>query len=272
MKYRIDSLDEAGEHAGLYKETDGGGYVLAVEGVPSDLSGDVSRLKNSLDSERSAHKETKNKFSGVDLTAGEIQALRDEAEDLRYQMENAPKRDESNIEERAELLAGRRTREMDRELAQLREDKTSYMQAIELHEAAASQRLMRDAALDAISGKDGVKLVDSAREDLLPFVERSFAVNEMGEIVSKDGVGLEPGMSIKEILNDLQASGRRAHWFEGNTSAGASGGASAGQSGDNPFKAETRNMTEASRLVNNDPARAKAMIRAAGENPSRYGL
>lgn len=270
IKRRIESLEDAGDLASYYVETDGG-YELQVDGPGSE---DVSKLKQALAAERSAHKETKSRYTGIDLSATEIQELRDRADDLSFQLESAPKAaDPQELEDRAELLAARKTRELDRELQSLREQNSSYTNAIQMHEAAQTQRTMRDAALDAISGDKGVQLVDSAREDLLPFVERSFELNDLGEIVSKDGVGLEPGLTIRESLTEMQASGRRSHWFKQSAGAGAAGSKSGTPAGGpNPFQKETFNMTEIGALVVSDPARAKALAKAAGENPAKFGL
>ncbi len=270
LKRTIESLEEAGDLASYYVEVDGG-YELQVDGPGAS---DVAKLKTALAAERSAHKETKSRFSGIDMDATEIQALRDRADDLSFQLESAPKAtDPQEMEDRAELLAARKTRELDRELQTLREQNSTYSEAIKMHEGAATQRTMRDAALDAISGDKGVKLVDSAREDLLPFVERSFEMNDLGEIVSKEGVGLEPGLTIRESLTEMQASGRRSHWFAQSAGAGAAGnkaGTPAG--GPNPFAKDTFSLTEIGSLVKSDPSRAKALAKAAGENPAKFGL
>jgi hypothetical protein len=270
IKRRIESLEDAGDLASYYVEADGG-YELQVDGPGSE---DVQKLKQALAAERGAHKETKSKFTGIDMSASEIQELRDRADDLTFQLEAAPKAaDPQEMEDRAELLAARKTRELDRELQTLREQNSTYSTAIQMHEGAATQRTMRDAALDAISGDKGVQLVDSAREDLLPFVERSFEMNDLGEIVSKDGVGLEPGLTIRESLTEMQASGRRSHWFKQSAGAGAAGSKSGTPAGGpNPFQKETFNMTEIGALVVSDPARAKALAKAAGENPAKFGL
>jgi hypothetical protein len=271
IKRRITSLEEAPEGLASYYVESGDGFALEIDGPGPE---DVEKLKAALANERESHKATKSRFSGVDLTADEIQQLRDEADDLRFQLENAPKaRDPQEMEDRAELLAARKTRELDRELQALREQNSSFNEAIKLHEAAANQRMLRDAAMDAVSGDKGIKLVDSAREDLIPFVERSFEMNDLGEIVSKEGIGLEPGLTIREALNEMQASGRRSHWFAQSTGAGASGskgGAAAG--GPNPFAKDSFNMTEIGRLIKSDPARAKALAKAAGESPAKFGL
>jgi hypothetical protein len=40
----------------------------------------------------------------------------------------------------------------------------------------------------------------------------------------------------------------------------------------NPWAKETSNLTEQGRLVRQDPDKARALIRAAGQNPATYGL
>lgn len=40
----------------------------------------------------------------------------------------------------------------------------------------------------------------------------------------------------------------------------------------NPFADSTRNLTEQSNIIRNDPSRAAALIRAAGGDPAKYGL
>jgi len=61
LKRRIESLEDAGDLAGYYVEADGG-YELQVDGPGSE---DVSKLKQALAAERSAHKETKSRFAGM---------------------------------------------------------------------------------------------------------------------------------------------------------------------------------------------------------------
>jgi len=112
----------------------------------------------------------------------------------------------------------------------------------------------------------GVNIVDSAREDIIPFAERIMQLDANGQVTVKDGVGYEPGMNFGEVLADLQASGRRAHWFPGNTGAGAGGatGTPSTLGQDNPFKEDSFNFTEIGQIVKSDPAKAKLLAKAAG--------
>ena len=274
LNFSIDSLDSVDE--GLhefYKENEDGSFTLQVSGIPSDQSGDVTRLKGSLEKERLAHKETKAKLAGLGgITADEVQDLRDKAEDLEYQLSKAGESSEEAIEERALKLAERQTRKLEQRINELSEANQAHLSAIALHEAAGNQRKIKDAVELALTDDNVPPIVESAREDILPFAERIMTINDEGQVVSKDGIGFEPGLSFGEILGDIRDSGRRGHWFKGNKSGGANGGNGSDLGGENPWKAETRNMTKAQKLIVDDPKRARALILAAGDRPSRYGL
>tara|TARA_S200002703_G_scaffold140858_1_gene132323 strand:+ start:233 stop:1066 length:834 start_codon:yes stop_codon:yes gene_type:complete len=274
LNFSIDSLDSVDESLHeFYKETDDGSFTLQVTGAPTDQSGDVVRLKGSLEKERLAHKETKAKLAGLGgITSDEVQELRDKAEDLEYQLGKAGESNDEAIEERALKLAERQTRKLEQKIGELQEANTAHLNAISLHEAAGNQRKIKDAVEAALTDENVPPIVDSAREDILPFAERIMALNDEGQVVSRDGVGFEPGLSFGEVLGDIRDSGRRGHWFKGNKSGGAQSGSGSDLGGENPWKAETRNMTKAQKMVVEDPKRARSMIIAAGENPSKYGL
>ena len=271
LKAIYNSAEEIpAEHAELYTERNGA-YELQVEGMKTQ--GDIDRLQTALANERAAHKDTRNRYNWVgDLTHDEVQNLRDAQEDLQHQLENRPAGlSDEQVEERAERLAARQMRGVERELAEIKAERDSFANAISLHEAAAAQRSIRDSVDSALSGKNSIAIVDSAREDIIPFAERIMTLNEHGEAVTKDGVGFEPGLPFGEVLADLKATGRRAHWFPGNTVAGASGSEGpAANLGSNPFA--SGNLTEIGQAVKADPAKAKLLAKAAGVDPAKYGL
>ena len=274
LNFSIDSLDSVDESLHeFYKETDDGSFTLQVTGAPTDQSGDVVRLKGSLEKERLAHKETKAKLAGLGgITSDEVQELRDKAEDLEYQLGKAGESNDEAIEERALKLAERQTRKLEQKIGELQDANTAHLNAISLHEAAGNQRKIKDAVEAALTDENVPPIVDSAREDIVPFAERIMTINDEGQVVSRDGVGFEPGLSFGEVLGDIRDSGRRGHWFKGNKSGGAQSGTGSDLGGENPWKAETRNMTKAQKMVVEDPKRARSMIIAAGENPAKYGL
>lgn len=107
------------------------------------------------------------------------------------------------------------------------------------------------------------KVTDSAMEDIELYGDRVFEVTEDGHVVTKDGVGVTPGLSAKDWLSDMQA--KRPHWWGPSTGGGANGGRpNGGAGGTNPFTAENWNLTEQGKLVNTDRKRADALAAQAG--------
>lgn len=277
LKFVLDSLDEAvAGTEGHYLEGEDGKFILDLEGGPKDQSGDVEKLDRSVKAARQDVKDIKSKYAWVgELTEAEVQELRDAREDLQYQLENNKAPSNEELEERAQRLADRRTREIETKLSSTTEELTNYKQALVLHEAAANQRKIRDAVDSVLNESNGFKIHDSAKEDIYPYAERIMEIDEDGNVRSKEGVGIDPGLSFKDILGDLQNSGRRSHWFQGSTGGGLDGRAGGDTySGPNPFdkKSGTFNLTQIGQLKKSDPKRAMALCKKAGEKPSAYGL
>jgi hypothetical protein len=275
LKAIYDTAEEIpAEYSGLYTERNGQFELTGVEGIKT--SGDVDRLQTALANERAAHKNTKSQYTWVgDLTADGVQQLRDAQEDLTHQLSVQPQGlTDAQVEERANTMASRQTRAMERELTSIRAERDAHAQAITLHEGAAAQRNIRDAVDNALSGKGALPIVESAREDIVPFAERIMTVDAAGNVVTKDGVGFEPGLPFGEVMAELQAGGRRSHWFPANQGAGAAGSApgNAPAIGSNPFHADSFNLTEIGKVVTSDPTRARTMAKAAGEDPAKFGL
>jgi hypothetical protein len=275
LKAIYDNAEEIPtEYASLYTERNGQFELSGIEGIKT--AGDVDRLSTALSNERNAHKSTKAQYGWVgDLSSDDVQGMRDAQEDLRHQLDVAPQGlTNEQVEERANTMASRQTRAMERELAGIRNERDAHAAAIQLHEGAAAQRNIRDAVDSSLTGKHALSIVDSAKEDIVPFAERIMTVDSQGQVVTRDGVGFEPGLPFSEVLAELQASGRRSHWFPANQGAGATGSAPGNTPsvGTNPFSADSFNLTDIGKVVKADPARARTMAKAAGVDPAGFGL
>ena len=276
LKAQYTEAEEIPEaHRDLFTERNGV-FEIEVDGMKT--VGDTDRLQSALSNERTAHKDTRGRYGWVgELTNDDVQKLRDAQEDLQHQLELKPEGlTDEQVEERAERLAARKTRALEKSIEEISLERDSYSSAIRLHEAAQSQRLIRDSVDDALTGPESFAVVDSAREDIVPFAERIMTVVD-GKVVSREDVGVEPGISFAEVLSDLKASGRRSHWFPGNTGAGANGSPAGGsEQGTNPFAGVPGdgnfNLTAASKIASADPAKAKMLVKAAGKNPATFGL
>ncbi len=278
LKYILNSLDEADEgSASHYTEQEDGTFILDLDGGPKDQSADVEKLNTSLRAARNDVKEVKERFRWVgELTQSEVQELRDKAEDLEYQLENGKAPSDEEIQERAERLAARQTRALESDLNETRSALSQYQQAITLHEAAANQRKIKDAVDAALSTEGTPKIHDSAREDIYPYAERILSVDEDGRVITKDGIGVDPGMTFDEVLKDMQVSGRRNHWFVGSKGGGVGGDGKpgGGYNGINPFdkKAGTWNLGNATKMAKEQPKLAKRLATEAGANLATFGL
>lgn len=258
--------DIPAEYIALFAEKNGK-YEIQVEGVKT--SGDVERLQTSLQRERDEHKETKAKLRAYDwvgdLDEDGVTALRDKIEDLEASAGEGGGPSEEEIEAMVEKRVERALRKPNKTIEELSQINQQHLNAIQLHEAAANQRKIRDHVENVLGGKDAPQIVKGAREDIIPFAERIMTVNERGEVVTKDGVGFEPGVNFGEVLGDLKAEGKRSHWFPASQGAGAAGSdGSSVPGGTNPFAKDTFSMTEIGKLVSADKTRALAFAKAAG--------
>ena len=97
----------------------------------------------------------------------------------------------------------------------------------------------------------------------------AFEVDESGAVVSVEGPGVVPGLKPVEVFKDMKDNKQRGHWFGPTVGAGASGGSDKNDTGDSPFTINKEtgrpaNLTEAGRIVKDDPERARRLAKAAG--------
>ena len=270
IKPKYDSLNDVPEKfRELYEEQDDGAAVLVgVEGVKTQA--DVDKVYESLRKEREEHKATKRKFKAFEgIDPEEIIRLRDQVEDLTAQLDvvGDGKVDEKKLQElaekRAEKIVAQKTREFERDLKAAREELAAASEELGQFRGAEKRRKIIAQAFEPTKGEKAIKLLDTASEDWEMLAERILDLDESGKAVVREGVsGFEPGMSPREVLETLQRTGSRKHWFPESKGAGAREGGGGG-GGANPFAGKEPNLTEISRLVQKDPARAKRLAQAA---------
>ncbi|WP_044156040.1 hypothetical protein [Escherichia coli] len=89
-----------------------------------------------------------------------------------------------------------------------------------------------------------------------------FEVGEDGSVVTKDGVGVTPGLKPEAWLSDMKE--RRPHWWPAWQGAGSRGGRGGPGGGDNRFTAGAWGVTEQGKIASADPAKAERLAKAAG--------
>ena len=257
LKVVHDKLDEIPEKfRELYEERDGKFVLIGIEGVKTQA--DIDRVQEALRKERKDHKDTKDKLGKFgDLNADEIIEKLDKLPELEAAAAAAG--DPKKIDDLVNAKLASAKAPLERELKKLREDNAKLTEANTAHAEKDRKRAVHDAVREAaVKGK----LLDTAVEDALMLAERVFEVGEDGKILTKDGVGVTPGITADLWLQDMQQ--KRPHWWAPSSGGGAKGGQGGGNFPNNPWSKDHWNLTEQGRMVNMDRAKAEQMAKAAG--------
>ncbi len=261
----IESMEDVDEPLReLYVERDGK-FELDVTGVFSTL--DRDKLRGSLQAERTAHKQTRDKLSVFgERTPESIEELETGLEEATTQIE-ALKKDGGPTEEDTDKMVERRAlariKPIERQFAALQTKFDALTGDHNSSLAELSQGKIQGAVRNAAAEKS-LGIVSDARDDIGLWAERTFEVDESGEVVSRDGVsGVTPGLLPADVFKEMKDGGVRRHWFGQTVSANATGGkGGAAEQGDNPFmlvNGRAKNLTAAAQIVKSDPARAKKL-------------
>ncbi len=252
-------------HIELYTEVEGKWQLTGINGLVTKA--DVDKLNSALGKERTDHKATKAKVA-VWGDMDQVKVVEELAEltELRAAAEageggkDAKEKFEAGVKAAAEarIIAAKVT--SDRENADLR--KTNDEQATEItdYKKANTDRSVGDAVGKACVAH---KVIESAVEDVKMLGERIFEINEDGLVLTKEQVGVTPGIAPDIWLSEMQE--KRPHWWPASTGGGSKGGTAGGPSfTNNPWTHEHWNMTEQSKAIREDRTKAERMAIAAG--------
>lgn len=261
LKAVLDSLDGVDEALGAYyaKNEGDGRFYLNVEGVEAmpAVSGLKSKNRELLDEVKSL-KQLRDEYG---MTPEEVAKLKERAE---------------SIGNGGDKALQKRIEELEAENAQIRENaKKEIATATETAEAdqAAARKYFLDGEITrAITAAKGVpELLSHVVESQLE-VERgndgAFKLRVLGRDGQpriKDSQGNPFGLD--DLVTELRQDARYGRAFEpdgrgGSGAQGSSGGAAGAAV--NPFKAETRNLTEQTRLARENPEMARRLAAQAG--------
>lgn len=257
IKSVYDKQDEIPEvHRPLFTERNGKWEVTGIEGMKPQTAYDA--VSTALQNERNAHKETKTKLEPWS-------ALGDPA-DIQGKLDKYPQ---------LELAAAGKVKEVtDAQLAAVRAPLERTVQGHERTIAALTQentalkqrektRTIHDAVRGAFTESKGLA---SAADDALMYAERVFDVveeNGVQKVVTKDNVGVVPGLDAKLWLQDMLQ--KKPHWWPASNGGGASGSGGGARFDKNPWSKDHWNMTEQGRVVTGQgKEKAEQMARAAG--------
>lgn len=270
LKVVLDNLDDVPEAVrGEYKETTDPKtkavtYVLDIDGGI-----DLHPLARTLKDENARRRIAEKKATDELALLAPFKALGDPTEVLAKldripELEAAAegKLDEGKINSIVETRIKTKLAPVERELGQWKTKATELEGKVGEYTVKEKQRAISDSVRSALIKSQGFNAV--ATEDALVFAERMLEVADDGSVVTKDGVGVTPGVDAAVWLQEMQS--KKPHWWGTTTGGGAGGnrsGANGGGTG-NPWSADGWNMTEQGAILRSDRRRAEQLAKSAG--------
>ena len=257
LKAVVDTLDDVEEpFRPLYQERNGKFEISGIEGMKTQA--DVDRLQTALNKERNDHKSVKDKFAPLanfDIT--EVLTKLDRFSELEEAAKG--KLDDAKIDEIVGNRIKSRIAPVERERDTVKGQLAEALKQIGEFQAKETQRTIFDKIREAATS---AKILPEALDDALLLAERVFEVTEDGRVVTKDNVGVTPGIDAAVWFNELQT--KRPHWWGPSAGGGARGNGGGGGAGTNPWTHEHWNLTEQGKLLTTNRARAEQLAKSAG--------
>jgi hypothetical protein len=273
LKPLYDKQDDIPEaHRELFTEKNGKWELTGIEGGLKTTA-DVDRLQKSLTAAQADNKKLKGELGGWTALGklDELQAKLDRVAELETLVEANKGKDGVDAAKLEELVAKRleaklkgATGPLERQLRQLTEEKTALATERDTLVGERKQRTIRDEIRTAALAKE-VGLRSEALEDALLLGERVFEITEDGKVLTRDNVGVTPGVNATAWLQDLRE--KRPHWWPESVGGGSRGARGGGAPGgpDNPWSSEGWNMTKQGQFLREHGAeKAKKAAEAAG--------
>jgi hypothetical protein len=257
LQYKYENKEDIPEQ---FQElfTEVGGSFVMTEVVGIKTVEDVNNLQESLRKERSDHKAVKTslaKFGSLD--PDEVHSQLDRIHEL--EAASGGNIDEAKMAEMLEARLKTKTAPLERQLSELQNtlsEKDTELAGYQVREKRATiHDSIRKAAISS-------KLRDTAINDALIIGESIFDVDENGQVITKDNVGVTPGVDPAVWFTEVQTT--RPHWWPESSGAGARGGRGGIGGANNPFSKEHWNMTEQGALITQDRTKADQMAKSAG--------
>ena len=252
---KLDDIPEA--YRDLYEERGGEYKLVHIEGIVT--TADVARVQRALDSEKEAHRQLKSQWTGffAERKPDEVQAVLDKVPELEAAAKG--KLDEAQLDGIVEGRIRSRIAPVERERDTLKRERDELKASVEGFQHKERVRTIQDHVRREASG---LKVVDSALDDILMLAEARMEVGEDGVVISKDLPGQTPGLDPKAWLTELQP--KRPHWWPASGGSGAPG-SRGGAGGDNPWSAANWNLTRQGEIIRSQGMeRAQALAKSAG--------
>lgn len=237
----------------LYVERGGKFELTGIEGVKTQA--DVDRVSEALRKEKADHKTAKETLAKWgELNPDEVPAQLEELNEVKAQLATLTKDgkiDEGAVQERIEAA-------VTRAVGPLQRDKASLEKQLDVQKKTVAEK---DGVIESLnSGIKRSKIEGVLRDNAIAGKVLATAIDDAvmvgvgmfeevdGKYVTKDGVGVTPGLDPKEWLKDMQE--KRPHWWPASQGGGSRGGTGPlGNRADNPWSPEGWNITKQGQYV-----------------------
>ena len=272
LKVTYDKQEDIPEgFADLYRERNDKWELKpdAIEGIKTQA--DVDRVNEALRKEKGEHKVAKEKLAKFgEIDPETLPATLEEAAENKARIDTLTKEgkiDETKVQERIDAGIARALGPVQREKTQLQRELDNTKKTLGEKDgeigSLKSERVknkiegsLRDAAI-------GAKVLPTAIDDAVQISSNLFEITEDGRIVTKDNVGVTPGIEPKDYFKDAQE--KKPHWWPASQGGGAQGGRGGGQGAPNPWAAGNWNITAQGAYVKqHGEAKAAEAAKAAG--------
>lgn len=257
LKAVVDTLEGIPDHFHeLYVERNGKYEISGIEGIKTQA--DVDRLQTALTKERNDHKGVKDKFAPLaNFDVTEVLSKLDRYGELEEAAKG--KLDDTKIDEIVGKRITSKLAPVERERDTFKGQLAEALNKITEYQTKETQRTISDKVREAAVSS---KLLPEAFEDALLLAERVFEVSEDGRVVTKDNVGITPGIDATVWLTEMQT--KRPHWWGPSVGGGARGNGIPQGGGVNPWSAEGWNLTEQGKVLTSNRGRAEQLAKSAG--------
>ncbi len=269
IKAVYDSIDDIPESIddfrSLFIEKNGKLEMTGIQGVKNQS--DIDRMKVGLEKERESHKSTKASLEAWNNMGeiADIQSSLDRIPELEAMAESkSGTLDDSQIQEavdrRVEATIKSRMTPVERENSKLKTDLETSLTSLGIFQQKEIQRNVHDSVRSALNSE---KILIEFHEDALMHADRVFEIDDENNVVTRDNIGVTPGMTPLSWLQDMQE--KRPGWWPGSRGGGSRGSNTNTFSGNNPWSAGNWNATEQVKVLKEKGAdKAKQMAEAAG--------
>ncbi len=258
----LDEIPE--EFRSLYSERNEQYELTGIDGVKTQA--DVDRLSVSLNKERDDHKTTKASLGvWADMNHEDVMAQLDRIPELEAAGSGAL--DDAKIQEltdrRVDATINTKMAPVERQLNAAMKSNDLLKEENEAFKQEKTTRIIHDRVR---LGMVDMKVIPEAQEDVLMLAERIFEVQDDGAVITKDNVGVNPGIDAKQWLQDMQA--KRPHWWPTSRGGGSTGNSGKGGAfANNPWSAAHWNLTHQGQIITKQGSeKAQQMAKAAGSS------